>query len=164
MRLPVAALAFVLVIEAGGAVASQQWQTQQDPEFGFRFSYPKNIFQAEKFEPPSFHYFASASHEAKFVVGAWENSDGQTPEELKRWMLANGKAYDDITYEPRGRSWFVVSGYRGERIFYQKVVFSCRGRVANLMGISYAVADRRTFDPVVERMEDDFKPGRACPS
>jgi hypothetical protein len=94
-------------------------------------------------------------------VGAWDNADRQTPHELKRWMLANG-GYDNITYEPRGRTWFVVSGYRGDKIFYQKVLFSCAGRVVSLLAISYPTAARKLFDPVVEHMEDTFSPARSC--
>jgi hypothetical protein len=76
-------------------------------------------------------------------------------------MLANG-GYDSITYEPRGRSWFVVSGYRRDKIFYQKALFSCGGRVVTLIAISYPIAAREMFDPVVERMEDAFSPARSC--
>ena len=28
-----------------------------------------------------------------------------------------------MTYRPRGRSWFVLSGYRGDTIYYEKVMF-----------------------------------------
>jgi hypothetical protein len=67
----------------------------------------------------------------------------------------------ELTYRPRGRSWFVLSGYRGNDIYYEKVMFSCGGKVVNVMAISYP-GDRGRYDPVVERMEDTFRPGRAC--
>ncbi len=158
----VAGLFFIVLLQP--AVASQEWRTHEDAEFGFRFSYPSQIFVEEKYEPPAFRYFASPSEDAKLVVGAWDNTERQTPAELKRWMLANAEPIGDVTYEPHGRSWFVVSGYRDDKIFYQKVIVSCGGRVANLLGISYPTASRDTFDQVVERMEDTFKPGLKCPS
>ena len=161
LLLQVVGLFFVLLQPT---MASQEWRTHENPEFGFRFSYPSQIFVEEKYEPPAFRYFASPSEDAKLVVGAWDNAERQTPEQLKRWMLANAEPIGDITYEPRGRSWFVVSGYRDDKIFYQKVIVSCGGRVANLLGISYPTASRAMFDQVVERMEDTFKPGPRCPS
>jgi hypothetical protein len=160
MRLALAALCVVIVIGSAGAAAPRDWPTKLDPVFGFSFSYPEEIFTPSESDE-GFHYFTSASENAKFVVGAWENADGQTPQELKRWMLANG-GYDNITYEPRGRSWFVVSGYREDKIFYQKVLFSCGGSVVSLLAISYPIAARKMFDQVVEQMEDTFGPARSC--
>lgn len=76
--------------------------------------------------------------------------------------MENAGGYDELTYRPRGRSWFVLSGYRGDTIYYEKVMFSCRGRVVNVFAITYPVNERDIYDPVVERMENVFKPGRAC--
>jgi hypothetical protein len=44
------------------------------------------------------------------------------PDQFKRWLMTNIGGYDEVTYRPRGRSWFVLSGYRGDDIYYEKVV------------------------------------------
>jgi hypothetical protein len=78
-------------------------------------------------------------------------------------MLTHAEGYEDITYHPRGRSWFVLSGRRGDQIYYEKVIFSsCSGHVVNVLAIAYPEAQRDLFDPVVERMDDSFKSGRGC--
>jgi hypothetical protein len=41
-------------------------------------------------------------------------------------------------------------------------MFSCGGQVVNVMAITYPTEQRGLYDPVVERMEDAFKPGRPC--
>jgi hypothetical protein len=64
----------------------------------------------------------SPNSEAKFMVGAWNNREGRTPDQFKRWLMTNIGGYDEVTYRPRGRSWFVLSGYRGDDIYYEKVV------------------------------------------
>ena len=84
------------------------------------------------------------------------------PEHFKRWMIDNAGGYEEITYQARGRSWFVLSGYRGDQIYYEKVMFSCGGRVVNILAIAYPTSERGQFDPVVERMEDTFKPSQEC--
>jgi len=96
------------------------------------------------------------------LIFGTHNRAEQTPDTFKRWLMANAGGYDELTYRPRGRSWFVLSGYRGDQIYYEKVMFSCRGRVVNIFAITYPVARRQLFDPVVERMEDTFRPGRRC--
>ena len=73
-------------------------------------------------------------------------------------MIDNTGGYEEITYQPRGRSWFVLSGYRGDQIYYEKVMFSCGGRVVNILAIAYPTSERGQFDPMLERMEDTFKP------
>jgi hypothetical protein len=139
------------------------WLSKREATLGFAFSYPPELFQEiEGDGKPSFHYFASTSSDAKFLVGGWNNQAEQSPDRFKRWLIANAGGYDEVTYRPRGRSWFVLSGYRGDKIYYEKVMFSCRGRVVNVFAITYPVAERALFDPVVETMEDTFRPGRRC--
>ena len=90
------------------------------------------------------------------------NEEGRTPAAFKEWLIANTEGYDELTYRPRGRSWFVLSGYRGDNIYYEKVMFSCGGDVVNVFAMSYPVAERSHYDPIVERIEDQFRPGKAC--
>jgi len=147
---------------ASTSADARQWPTHQDPRFGFSYSYPVDMFVPTEGERPSFYYFGSKEADAKFLVGAWNNEEGTTPEEFKQWMLTHAEGYEDITYQPRGRSWFVLSGHRGDQIYYEKAIFSCSGRVVNVLAIAYPEAERQRFDPVIERMEDNFKSGRHC--
>ena len=160
----VSSFVFVFSIACFSAsVAREGWRTEREPTFGFSYSYPEHLFNEVGGEDrPSFHYFESAQSDAKFLVGAWDNEKEDTPDSFKRWLTANAEDYEDLTYRPRGRSWFVLSGYRGDQIYYEKVMFSCGGRVVNILAVAYPVASRRIFDPVVERMEDRFRPSRQC--
>jgi hypothetical protein len=157
-----ACMLLVVFLGGGVATATERWLSHRDPDFGFSFSYPSELFVPAESDRRSFHYFASPNVDAKFLAGAWDNRNGATPMEFKRWMIANAEGYEDITYQPHGRSWFVVSGYRGDQIYYEKLMFSCGGKVASVLAISYPANQRDRFDPVVERMEDTFTPARAC--
>ena len=141
--------------------SAAQWAAKRDAGLGFAYSYPPELFQEMEGDgKPSFHYFATPNSDAKFLVGGWDNRASRSPERFKQWLIANAGGYDEVTYHPRGRSWFVLSGYRGDQIYYEKVMFSCRGNIANVIAITYPVAQRKLYDPVVERMEDRFRPGR----
>jgi hypothetical protein len=151
------------VYAAIGNAATTPWSHEQDTDLGFQFSYPRTLFtQIEGDGKPAFHYFVSPNSQAKLMVGAWNNREGRTPDQFKRWVMANAGGYDELTYRPRGRSWFVLSGYRGDDIYYEKVMFSCGGQVINVMALTYPSGERDLYDPVVERMEDNFRPGRGC--
>jgi hypothetical protein len=146
------------------SAATRPWAYERDPGLGFNFSYPGDLFQRiEGDGKPSFHYFVSRDAEAKLMVGAWNNEAGQTPSEFKQWLLANTGGYDAMTYVPRGRTWFVISGYRDDDIYYEKAMFSCAGSVVNVFAITYPQGLRRQYDPVVEQMEDSFRPSDRCP-
>jgi hypothetical protein len=68
-----AVLAAALQIPLLHAVAGQGL-SQREPSLGFAFSYPPELFQEIQGDSkPSFHYFASASSEAQFLVGGWNN-------------------------------------------------------------------------------------------
>lgn len=158
-------LALVALIAFGSLslAATERWIELHDPQFGFKYSFPEALFASVAGDgKPGFHYFAANSSDAKFLVGAWDNRDGATPQHFKRWMIANAGGYEEITYQPRGRSWFVLSGYRGDQIYYEKVMFSCRERIVNILAIAYPIAERDRFDPIVERMEDRFVTGQDC--
>ena len=135
--------------------------SQRDAGLGFAYSYPPDLFQEiEGDGKPSFHYFETPNSDAKFLVGGWNNRASRSPESFKQWLIANAGGYDEVTYHPRGRSWFVLSGYRGDQIYYEKVMFSCRQDIVNVIAITYPVAERKLYDPIVERMEDHFRPGQ----
>jgi hypothetical protein len=67
-----------------------QWLSEREPELGFAFSYPAGLFhEIEGDGKPSFHYFASGSSGAKFLVGGWDNRAQQTPDDGGRSWPSN---------------------------------------------------------------------------
>ncbi len=63
---------------------------------------------------------------------------------------------------PRGKTWFVLSGFRGGNIYYQKVMFSCANKVISVFSMTYPTAEKAVYEAMIETMEDHFKPGRGA--
>jgi hypothetical protein len=97
---------------------------------------------------------------AKIVTFAAVNSDGVTPDEYRKTLLDEFGGYDKLDYQPSGKSWFVLSGYRGDTIYYQKVMFSCQNKVVNVFSVNFPTAEKPYYERLVEIMEDKFKTGR----
>jgi hypothetical protein len=57
----------------------------------------------------------------------------------------------DITYERKGRTWIVVSGFFGNRIFYRKAMLACGGTAWHYLEFEYPAAQKRAFDQFVTR-------------
>ena len=46
--------------------------------------------------------------------------------------------------------------------FYEKVMFSCRGRIISSFALIYPIASKAMFDPIVEGIEKTFRPTQNC--
>ncbi len=159
MRLLPTFLTFLVVTLSAQA---SDWQRFVDPEFGAEAVYPAHIFAVIPPDPsvPG-TAFISADGKAKLAIGSWSNDKNESPLQFRDKLLSDTR-YATLTYRPRGRSWFVLSGYRGDKIYYEKVIYSCSKRVVNAFAIMYPIAQRSLYDSIVERMEDQFRAGQRC--
>ncbi len=58
-----------------------------------------------------------------------------------------------VTYRQRGQSWIVVSGFKGDRIFYRKAMLACGDTVWHQIAFEYPAAEKRAYDRFVTRAE-----------
>ena len=60
---------------------------------------------------------------------------------------------------PAGESVLIDAGWPGQNdrdVFYEKVMFSCSGRIINSFAMIYPIESKREFDPIVEGIEKVF--------
>jgi hypothetical protein len=70
-----------------------------------------------------------------------------------------------VTYQRRGRSWIVVSGYREGEIFYRRVNLACSGTRWHTIEMRYPREDKRRMDADVTAISHGLTQyGNACPS
>lgn len=155
-------LALALVWAASTAAAPGNWRLYTDTAYGVTALYPAQVFQpVQPRDDIPGKAFRSADGQARMAIGAWDNAENETPGTYRDRLLSDDM-HPDITYKPRGRGWFVISGYRGDKIYYEKVIYSCARRVVNVFAIIYPKSQRAAYDPIVERMEDNFRAGKRC--
>jgi len=108
--------------------------------------------------------FISLDGRSKMVVFGGFNSENFRLEDYRATILKEFKGYDNVTYGPKGKTWFVLSGFRGDAIYYQKVLFSCSGQIINVLSITFPAEQKPSYEPIVEALEDNFRParGRDC--
>jgi hypothetical protein len=66
---------------------------------------------------------------------------------------------ETVTYQTRGPRMAVVSGMRGERIFYRKVVVSCKDQVMNRVSIEYPVTRKQQLDALLSHVAASLQGG-----
>ena len=55
----------------------------------------------------------------------------------------------------------VVSGTKGDSIFYRKSILSCRDQVWNSVSIEYPAAEKKAFDAIVTHVAGSLKAGQS---
>lgn len=91
--------------------------------------------------------FVSPDGNSKIVLYA-KPANRPVAAQLRRLRSVHG---GEITYERAGRSWIVVSGFVGNRIFYRKAILACGGRAWHYLEFEYPAAQKRAFDAFVTR-------------
>ncbi len=75
--------------------------------------------------------------------------EGSVSSRLRRW---GASASDRVTYQRRGDSWSVVSGYTADdRIFYRKTILACGGHKWHNLDFEYPASDKSAMDEFVTR-------------
>ena len=141
--------------------ADEAWTTYKNDRFGYSLYYPSALFEAEA--PPengSGLTFVSGDGQAKIVVFGVQNAERLTTKEYRRVLIEEFGGYDKLDYQPIGKTWFVLSGFRGENIYYQKVMFSCSAQIINVLSITFPTAEKGRYERLIEIIEDKFRPGR----
>lgn len=133
------------------------WQSYVNDRFGMSFDFPADVFTP--LEPPQNGDGRSfASPDASLQIFATHNTLGETPRSMKRDMVGL-EDYQEVTYSPSGDTWLVLSGFRGDRIFYEKYFF--RDDVVSAFAIEFPRERKPFYSPIIERMEDSFRAGHS---
>jgi hypothetical protein len=148
----------------GAAVATaDDWLTYHNDRYGTTIDYPA-IF---KMQPPpdsdDGRTFKTADG-AEFTVAALYNALDFTRGTYRDFIVKNLDHGSVVTYEAHGGDWFVVSGTKGDDVFYEKHLLSHDGEMAEDFVLSYPASLRSTYDPIVARMAKSFRPGKGFQS
>jgi hypothetical protein len=150
-------------LSAGPAQAAN-WTTYRSPRFGYVLVFPADIVErrSESTDGRSIE-FASDDNLVRLRVLADYNAENVSLGDYRAAILRELSEYK-LEYGPMGRSWFVLSGVRGDSIYYQKVLFACGGRMINAFSLTYPAKLRSVFDSIVTVIEKSFHPpaGIAC--
>jgi hypothetical protein len=122
--------------------------------FGTRITYPADILPHAETSDTGAVFKGDF---AELDVSARRLPQSANAQTVKQLMMSS-PGYDNVTYTAGGKNWMVVSGYRGPDIFYEKYSFS--GDTVQAFLFRYPTAQRDFYDPIVEAVENSFRPGR----
>ncbi|WP_181702556.1 hypothetical protein [Chthonobacter albigriseus] len=156
MRRIILALALISVALPASAA---EWRTYVNDRFGTRIDIPEDVFQPrEQSDNGDGQSFVSADGRASIRVFAGHNADGLGIDELYSTALDDVDG-TRITYRKKGRSWFVLSGFKGDEVYYVKLLMAPDGSVAHTLEIIYPAADKPIYDPLTARVANSLSDG-----
>ena len=117
------------------------WHTYVNDRFGMRFDIPADFAPADPPQNGDGRSFEKG--DASLYIFASHNSEGDTPRSFKGQLS----------------TWLVISGFRGDRIFYEKYFF--HDGVISAFGMDFPKEDKPIYAPIIERIEDSFEAGRS---
>lgn len=132
--------------------------TYRNARYGFALSYSAALRRAPGPERADGLLLVSRDGRARLLASATTNSTGESVASYRTFVLRTSYPKGRVTYQrsfPRG---FVVSGLVGERIFYERIYFTCTGRIIAGWQIVYPAAERRTYDRLVEEFNRHYVP------
>ncbi|MGL4397108.1 MAG: hypothetical protein ACRCS9_11260 [Hyphomicrobium sp.] len=136
------------------------WTTLHNDRHGFAIAYPADVFEQKvAAKSDDGRVLVSKDGRAKLLVGAFDNSESHTLAEYRDFLLTEQYAGATIDYAPVRKTWFVLSGVKAGETFYQRVSFTCGGKLINSWAMLYPEAERRLYDKVLEAVARTFQPG-----
>jgi serine/threonine-protein kinase len=149
--------AIALVALAAAATAAPQYRTYVNERFGTTADVPADWTA----DPPpengdGLRFRSPDGHASIAVYGHLNVAD--TVEDAMTEYEAPGRD-ETITYRHRERRAVVVSGTRGDTIFYSRHVLSCGDEIWNSVHLEYPAAEKAAFDALVTHVARSLRPG-----
>ncbi|GBC61254.1 hypothetical protein DENIS_2214 [Desulfonema ishimotonii] len=127
--------------------------------FGYGISYPEGLLipQGEA-DNGDGQKFLSEEHDVEMAVWGGNNALDETLHSRFLEHLqskTNDHPNRNVTYKHLGRSWFVVSGFNGDKVFYNKTIFI--NDTFLVLHITYPKAKKTMLDPITSSISKSFK-------
>ncbi|MEO1217367.1 MAG: hypothetical protein AAFY45_27820 [Bacteroidota bacterium] len=137
--------------------AQERYKTYQNVRFEFCLDVPYQIFEAQR--PPENGdglRFLSRYGESLLITHGG-HSLGKSLKQEMEFELETGDFRDrkrEITYERIAEDFFILSGYVGEKIFYQRT--HLENKIFKSLYLEYPKAEKERFNEIISHMVKNF--------
>jgi hypothetical protein len=151
-------IALCFAISCGASARADDWRTYQNDRYGTTIDYPSTFQPKPPPDADDGRAFKSADGGEFSVFASYGGIDSNLAK-YRDFVVKNLDAGSVVTYQAQGKDWFVVSGTKGDNVFYQKHLLSHHGEMTEGFVITYPASLKQTYDPIVARMAKSFRSG-----
>jgi len=146
---------------------SASWANHRNARLGFSLRYPPDIFVPEPaLSNALVTHFRSRDGRATLQIVATSNVAGRTLAEYRTALIQERYRQAKFDYAPQRDTWFVLSGFAGDAIFYERVTFACDRRSLHGWMLVFPLSERSLYEPIIEEMHRSYRhsngPGARC--
>ena len=150
-----------------GRRKGSSWATYKNARFGFAVKYPVDVFALGSAPADdNARTLFSRDGGATLQIFATENLAGASLAKYRRLLIEERYATAVLDHRPQHKFWFVLSGIRGDKAFYERVTISCDGRSIHGWRMIYALSERTLYDLVADEVHRHYThtsgPGAPC--
>jgi hypothetical protein len=150
-------IALLLAGSATAAAAEGSWRTYYNARFGVSTDIPAGWKAGPEPEINDGLVFSSPDRTATITVSGILNVDSSAAQAIADEQ--KGRDGETVTYRSKGARQAVISGTRGDIIFYRKVIVSCHDQILNHLEIEYPAAQKQAFDGLVGHVAGSLHSG-----
>lgn len=156
MRGAVAAALMLLALPALAA----NWGHYENGRFGFVIDVPPGFVARGESANGDGNRFTTPTAELRAFAGylVEESFEHEAAVGRQVWTEDGYK----LTYQVTTPSFAVISGRKGARVLYERLVAICGGTTFMGFSLEYSVADLNAFKPVIDRLTSSLKPPATC--
>ncbi|MBV9635193.1 MAG: hypothetical protein JO163_13115 [Methylobacteriaceae bacterium] len=131
----------------GAASADTNWEPVDIARFGCSANVPRSIFSQPQLLPANGDGLAfRATDGAMLRIFGRNITSADTIEAIEASLRQAGRDYASVVYRAAGPSWLVLSGFRGSKVYYARIVLSGDGSVVCTLDIEYPAGRRKVYD------------------
>ena len=155
-----AGLLFLATVAQAAMAAT--WKVYANARYGTVAEYPSDRFRPGRPRDNGDGQSFTAQDGSALAIFAGNNVDNYTPATYEQFLRDSGSDYQNVTYRAAGEKWLVLSGFRGDTIFYEKYIFSAGKDVDTIHGlvVTYPRSSKDVYGPIVARMAQSLRAGR----
>lgn len=146
-----------IAINIAASAGAETWRSYHNTRFGTTAEVPAIWKMGPPPENNDGRAFSSPDGRATIIISGIFHV---LPHEEEVAIHLKPGEGETITYTKQGSNWIVVSGIRGDMIFYRKSILSCRDTIWNDVSIEYPAAEKGKYDPLVARVAASLREGR----
>lgn len=157
------AIAFSVIALAAGANAEPAGTSIRylNPKYGFSLSLPLDQFDPTKARgQDEGSLWTSRDGKGRLLAVAAPNEAGSSLSAYRQFVMKESYAGARFDYTPVRDNWFVLSGEKDGRIFYERITFACDGRYIYGWQLTYPIEQRLRYDAMVEEIHRSYRAGR----
>jgi len=143
---------------AASAARADDWKRYHNPRFGFAFDYPGWFKAADASANSDGNRFEAKDGAAILAYGSWNAQDEKplTIEQHEAFVRGNDD-YSGVTYRFADAKTLVLSGLRGDTVFYEKYLLVRDNDLILNLQITYPARLKDKYDPLIDRIAKSLR-------